>query len=324
MEKLYDKLFSEGLISEDNFTRLKKRDSGLFSIGLELKSLLYAGVLMLSSGLGIAVYKNIDSIGHMVIITVIALISAGSFCYCFRVASPWSTEKVKSPNIFYDYVLLLAGLTLVSFLGYLQYQYSIFGNYNELVFLITALILFTAAYYFDHVGILSMAITSLTAYAGITVSPLNFFQVLQYALVPLIFTGIVLGIMLIASARFLSARKIKSHFTFTYHNFGVNILFIFSLTGLFNLNVFLFIFFVAAIGFLTLTYAFRVKSFYFLLITILYSYIGLTYLFLRLTSAMELDVARFYLIFFYFIATAIYMTQFLRNYRNKFQNDAGI
>src|ERR1700754_3152108 len=99
---LFKKLHTEGLISDDaleKVTALEQRR--LFSLHWELKTLLYLGVVLLSGGLGILVYKNIDTIGHEVILAVIAMISLGCFFYCRRVALPFSLNKVAAPNPFF-------------------------------------------------------------------------------------------------------------------------------------------------------------------------------------------------------------------------------
>ncbi|WP_449435707.1 hypothetical protein [Pedobacter steynii] len=93
--------FEEDCISEDSFEKVKNMSGNtLFSLHWEIKTLLYLGVMLLSSGLGILIYKNIDTIGHQVILLIIAAISAGCFFYCFKNKKPFSKELVKSPNSF--------------------------------------------------------------------------------------------------------------------------------------------------------------------------------------------------------------------------------
>jgi hypothetical protein len=101
------------------------------------------------------------------------LISAGSFYYCVYKKQPFSFNKAAAPNSFFDYVLLLACLTFIIFIGYIQYQYKIFGDRYGLATFFPMLVLFVSAYYFDHLGILSMAITNLGAWVGLTVTPLK-------------------------------------------------------------------------------------------------------------------------------------------------------
>ncbi|HTB08152.1 MAG TPA: DUF2157 domain-containing protein, partial [Bacteroidia bacterium] len=190
-------LLADNTISEASYKKIDvSRSSALFSLNFELKTLLYAGVLLLSSGLGVLIYKNIDSIGHMAIILFIAAISTGCFVYCIRKSIPYSNNKVESPGIMFDYTLLFGCLTFVSFVGYLQFQYTVFGNYDDLAALIPALVFFAAAYYFDHLGVLSMAITTFAAYIGIAITPLELLKNNDFSGDRLIYSGLVLGLFL--------------------------------------------------------------------------------------------------------------------------------
>src|SRR5436305_6281507 len=95
----FKQLHREGLISNDSLQKVEAVESArLFSLHWELKTVLYLGVMLLSGGLGILVYKNVDTIGHQVILAVIALVSVGCFYYCRRKAAPFSFEKVQIPN----------------------------------------------------------------------------------------------------------------------------------------------------------------------------------------------------------------------------------
>src|SRR5476651_2016641 len=96
--QIFNKLHTEGLISDVSFEKTEqKRLYPLFSVFLEIRALLYIGILALTSGLGILVYKNIDTIGHQAVLLFIALVSVGCFFYCFKYKAPFSKGKVKSP-----------------------------------------------------------------------------------------------------------------------------------------------------------------------------------------------------------------------------------
>src|ERR1700733_7357285 len=170
----FQRLHHEGLISDASLQKLEAVEkTRLFSVHWELKTLLYLGVTLLSGVLGIFVYKTIDSIRHRVILAVIALVSLACFFYCRRLASPFSFGRVPAPNPFFDYVLLLACLTMITFVAYLQYAYNVFGNRYGLATFIPMLILFVSAYSFDHLGVLSLGITNLAAWMGIVITPMR-------------------------------------------------------------------------------------------------------------------------------------------------------
>ena len=105
----FKQLHDEGLLADDSLHKVEAVENArLFSLHWELKTLLYLGVTLLSGGLGVLVYKNIDTFGHQAILAFIALVSAGCFYYCWRKAAPFSINKVQAPNPFFDYILLLA------------------------------------------------------------------------------------------------------------------------------------------------------------------------------------------------------------------------
>lgn len=306
---LFKKLHAEGLIGDDSLQKITLLEQRrLFSLFWELKTLLYLGVTLLSGGLGILIYKNIDSIGHTVILTFIALISAGCYYYCFRKTTSFSIHKVPAPNPFFDYILLLGCLTFVSFIAYLQFQYTFFGTAYGLATFIPMVVLFFSAYYFDHLGILSLAITNLAAWAGIAVTPLRILKENDFSSGRLIYTGLALGVLLVLMGLLSERRNIKNHFEFTYTNFGTHILFVSGLAGLFVFDNIYPLWFLLLLGMAWYFYrqAMKKRSFYFLLIITLYMYIALSYMVIRLLMLMRnADLAPIYLGLLYFILSAI-------------------
>ena len=105
--EILQQLKDEGIIDAAAAREIENAVSAkLFSLHWQLKTLLYLGVSLLSAGLGIYIYQNIDSIGHLTIVVLIGLISAGSFFYSMKNVIAFSREKVKSPGIWHNYILL--------------------------------------------------------------------------------------------------------------------------------------------------------------------------------------------------------------------------
>ena len=313
-DTLFSKLHAEGLLSKDSFQNLQQQNSSpLFSLHWEIKTLLYLGVLLLTGGLGILVYKNIDSIGHQFILLFIASVCIGCFYYCFKKKAPFSTERVSSPNMLFDYLLLLGCISLIIFIGYLQYQYNFFGNRYGLASFVPMLFLFFFAYYFDHSGVLSMGITNLAAWVGITVTPLEILKQNDFESGTIIVTALLLGAFLIAAAIITSKKKIKKHFEFTYNNFGMHILYISCLAAMFYFSNEYFLWFLLLMGMTVYFYlkASADKSFYILLITVLYAYIGITSVMIRLISDIGNDAGPIYIGILYFIASGFGIVLFL-------------
>jgi hypothetical protein len=311
----FKKLHAEGLIPDASLQRVAAvEDNRLFSLHWELKTLLYLGVTLLSGGLGILIYKNIDTIGHQAILIFIALVCGGCFYYCIRKSLPFSRLKVQPPNSFFDYILLLGCLTLLSFIAYLQYQYNFFGNAYGLATFLPMVILLVSAYYFDHLGVLSLAITNLAAWMGIVVTPMRILKENDFDDTRLIYTGMLLGAILVAAGLAGEKRNFKKHFEFTYDNFGTHILFISGLAGLFRFDKLWLLWFIVLLGMAWSFYqrAIRRKSFYFLLIIVLYTYIALSHVVLRALSHLSsFDMGPVYLGFLYFILSAIGVVRIL-------------
>ena len=308
-QHLFKKLHAEGLIADDSLQKITALEEGrLFSLHWELKTILYLGVTLLSGGLGVLVYKNIDTIGHQVILAFIALVCAGCFYYCIRKKAPFSVLTVPAPNSFFDYILLLGCLTFITFIGYLQFEYAFFGTAYGLATFIPMVVLFFSAYFFDHLGILSLAITNLAAWAGFAVTPLRILQENDFANERLIYTGLALGVLLVLAGLTSERRNFKKHFEFTYTNFGTHILFISGLAGLFVFDRIYPVWFLGLLGMAWYFYrqAMKKRSFYFLLILTLYLYIAGSYMVIRLLMLMRAsDLAPIYLGLLYFILSAI-------------------
>lgn len=217
-----------------------------------------------------------------------------------------------APDLLYDYLLLLGCLTMLTFIAYLQYQYTVFGNQYGLATFIPMVILFAAAYYFDHIGVLSLAITSFAAWFGISITPVHIWQSDNFDNSRIIFTGIGLGLLLLVYAYFTKQRKLKPHFEFTYNNFGTHVLLFSLLAAMLHFEPFYFIWFIVFIAIAIFIYvkAMREQSFYFLLVIVLYSYVAISYIVIRFLQAGASDMS-LSLGMLYFIGSAIGMVYFL-------------
>jgi hypothetical protein len=305
MDNLYDNLHAEGLISDTSFEKIRKKVD-LFSVHWEIKTLLYLGVLLLTSGLGLLIYKNIDTIGHQAVLALIALSCIGSFTYCFRTCLPFNAKKVKSPNTAFDYILLLGSVSFITFVGYLQFAYTVFGTNYGLATLIPMLVLFFVAYYFDHLGILNMAIANLAVWMGVSVTPRRLLLNSDFDSETIIYTYLLLGIILLAGAYITQYTNFKKHFKFSYQHYGVHLTFIALLAGYFHYyestTSALWMIILFAVSFFVYRDALKSKSFYFLLLVILYSYLAISSLAIRLFILT--DGGAFSLISLYFIGSA--------------------
>jgi hypothetical protein len=320
--EIYKKLYSEGYLGDSSYHKVNQKHlTQLFSVHWELKTLLYLGVMLLSAGLGVLIYKNIDTIGHQAVLAFIAIISIGCFIYCFKKKLPFSLGKVKAPNTGFDYILLLGSISMVTFVGYLQFQYNVFGNNYGMATFIPMLALFFIAYYFDHLGILSMAIANLALWMGVSVTPKKLLAYGTFDNKEIIFTYVLLGAMLLLAAYLTQRFDIKKHFKFSYYHYGVHVVFISLLAGYFEYySSSYYLLWMAALFALAIYIyldAYKDKSFYFILLAILYSYFAFGCLMCRLMFFTADSTGGAELLFLGFILSAIGLIFLIININKK-------
>lgn len=274
-------LFEKGLLTEKQFNHIEPIISGkIVSVFYELRTLLYLGVMLLTTGMGILIYENIGEMGHLIAIIMLAVFTIVSFWYVFRNALDYSNDKVDTPTPYFQYVLLLGALLFISVQGYLQFQYGTFDDGLGLSTLITAAFFFYLAYRFDHLGVLSLAITALASFWSISVSPQKWYSDDFFSDSGLHNVALVFGSVLASIALLLDKRSIKKHFTFTYLNFGTMIFFGGAVTGMFEYEQWFFLYLLLIYAGCVFAYyiARLKKSFLFLIYAFVSAYIGTTYL----------------------------------------------
>jgi len=313
-----NELNKQGILPSEQQTKLADIERERpFSIHWELRSMLYIGILVLSSGLGLLVYDNFDKIGHGALLAAIAVACVGSFFFAWRFRPEWTPVVTKSRSTFGDYALILACLLFLTLEGYAQYAYNVFGNRYGLVTLLPALLFLPLAYRFDHRGVLGMALTALISWVGVTVRPLDLYFKTNFFDQVTVFWSIGLSLLLIGVALVLEQRRIKPHFTYTYLTMAGNLLMVALLGGLFNFEDLRpwFVLGLAVACFVFDRYARLVRraqsdsggAFLFLLMSVVYGYIGVTYLFFDYT---HWDDTIYY---WYFILTGIAVVYYLMN-----------
>jgi hypothetical protein len=150
------------------FDRVARR--GLVSVRFEIRTLLYVGVLLLTSGVGVLVARHQEEIGPLAIAAGIALAAAGSLIWVARRAAPFSWGEVPSPGVAFDYVLLLGLLLVAADLAYVEVQFTVLGPRWAYHLLIVGVLYLLAAYRWDSRTALGLALTTLAAWRGLSVS----------------------------------------------------------------------------------------------------------------------------------------------------------
>jgi hypothetical protein len=189
----------------------------IFSVFEELRFILYAAVASITAGIGMIVKDNLDRIGPMTLIAVLALVSAA--CYAAALRARW---QGKERSVGGDYVLLLGALIISADLGYAESQFHWFGTAWQWYLLILAVLHGATAYAFGSRLVLSAAIAALAAWFGIEGRAATLFSVDGSA--------VSLGIQAIICACTLLVWRAANRrlggpapFEFVFENFAANI-----------------------------------------------------------------------------------------------------
>ncbi len=199
------------------------------SVSLELNVLLYAGVLAFVAGLGWTVSTWSQQLGDVLVVAVLSAILLGCFWYCFSRAAAWSSTETPSPTALFDYVLYLAGLVWCLELAYVENRFQVLSGKWDSYLLASAVLFFFLAYRFDNRLVLSLALSSLAGWFGMTVSRWPSHQDETYRQCALLYC-----LVIVVCAVLVQRRGLKPHFFGTYLNVAANVMFWAVLSGVFE------------------------------------------------------------------------------------------
>ena len=134
----------------------------IFSVFQELRFILYAAVAAITAGLGLVLKENLDRIGPMALMAVLALAAAACYATALRTRMLGRTRTIGG-----DYLLLLGALIVSADLGYAESQFHWLGSEWQWYLIILAVFHGTCAYALDSRLVLSIALASLAAWFGI-------------------------------------------------------------------------------------------------------------------------------------------------------------
>src|SRR5713226_4338835 len=267
-----------GITSSEQHTLLAGLSRGEpFSLSLELNILLYAGVLAFVAGLGWTVSTWSQQLGDVLVLTVLSTMLAACFWYCFSRAPAWSPKETPSPSLLLDYVLYLGSLIWSVELAYLEKRFHILAGQSDLYLLATAGIFFFLAYRFDNRFVLSLALSSLAGWFGLTISHWPSHQDAEYRQYAILYSLVVGG-----AGAALQRRGLKPHFFGTYLNIAANVLFWALLSGVFQREVYLpwLLCLLAACG-ASLAWGLARRQFSFVAYAAVYGYVGVSAILIR-------------------------------------------
>jgi hypothetical protein len=302
----------QGAISPEqhaHLASLSRREP--FSLFLELNILLYAGVLAFVAGLGWTVTTWSQQLGSVLVLIILSTLLAACFWYCFSRAPAFSPAETPAPSPVFDYVLYLGSLVWCVELAYLENRFHVLSGQWDVYLLATASFFFFLAYRFDNRFVLSLALSSLAGWCGLTISHWPSHQdaaYRQYALLYCVLVG--------AGGVILQRCGLKAHFFGTYLNVVANVLFWALLSGVFEQHGYgLWVLALLIVCGGSLAWGLTRRQFAFVAYAAVYGYVGVSSMLVR-----DLTDATFVL--GYFVITAIAMLVVLVQIARRFGRPA--
>ena len=318
-------LLDKNLITENQFQEIVQyRSLNIFSLNVELKLLLSIAVLMFTSGIGILIYDNIDSIGHIALLSILFAITCGCFYYCFKNSKGFQRTETTFESPFLEYLVLIANILTCIFIGYLQFQYEAFGTHYGLATLVPTIVSFFCAYYFDNKSVLTIAVTGLAAYIGLSVTPQDIFNDSNhfYANQSLSYSAIGLGVLLIAWTIYSFKISLKTHFALVYLTFALHIISVTSISNMVGDEMIWFLFASILAGssvyFYKISHQLKAISLY--VFMIIYAYIGINIFIFRIFEKIDFsDIWMLFIILLpaYFIVSIVMFIKLIKNFNKE-------
>jgi hypothetical protein len=170
VEDAIARLEGEGVLPAELARPLMREARGeLVSVRAELRVALYAGVALITAGAGLLVRQNLDRIGPLAI--AIGLGAAALACLAWTAARAprFSWGAAPSPDLAFDYLLLLGALLAATDVAYVEVKFSPLGASWPLHLLLVGAFYALLAFRFDSRVLFSLALTTFAAWRGVSV-----------------------------------------------------------------------------------------------------------------------------------------------------------
>jgi hypothetical protein len=301
-----------GVISPEQQTLLAGLSRGEpSSIFLELNILLYAGILAFVGGLGWTISTWSQQLGDVVVLTILSGIVAACFWYCFSHAAAWSPGETPPLGLLFDYILYLGSLVWSVELTYIETRFHLLSGQWDLYLLVTAFLFFFLAYRFDNRFVLSLALSALAGWFGLTISHWPSHQDATYRQYAILYSLLAGG-----GGAGLQRLGLKPHFFATYLNLAANVLFWALLSGVFLREGYIgwLLCLLTACG-ASLGWGLKRRQFSFVAYAAVYGYVGVSAVVVR-------DMSDSTAILGYFVFTGVAMLVMLLSIARRFGREA--
>lgn len=196
----------------------------LVPVRTELKALLYVGVLVAVTGVGLFIKEHHDRLGPVLIASVLGIGALACLAYAFRRSPAFSWGETVSTHLAADYVLVLGALLVASDLAYVERQFRFLGERWPYHFLVVAVIYFLLAYRFDSRAVLSLALSAFAAWRGVSAG-IAFEAGRDAAIADVRWNAIGCGVLFLAAGVLSLRTRRKPHFEIVYVTAGLLLVF---------------------------------------------------------------------------------------------------
>ncbi len=159
-------LHGEGVLDDETASRSVALDRGeVFSLHQELRAAMYAGVALVTGGVGTILARHIDRIGPLAIVLAVALAALVCVVPALRVRRAYQPLPTVA-----EYLLLLAVLLASADLGYAEHQFRLLGPLWSWHLLLLAIFHAWVAYAFRSALVLGASLAALAGWFGVGAS----------------------------------------------------------------------------------------------------------------------------------------------------------
>ena len=208
-----ERLAAEGVLTPEQAVVPRSAARGdLLSIRFELRTLLWLGVSLVVAGVGLLVKENLDRIGPLTIAVALAAAAAACLAWVVRTTPPFSWGEQPSPNLAFDYVLLLGAALVGADLAFIEVKFTPVGPNWPWHLFWTSLIFAALAARFDSRVVWSLALSTFAAWRGVSMGTFASAPLGNWQPALLRVNAIACGALFVAGGLLLLRFKRKAHF----------------------------------------------------------------------------------------------------------------
>jgi hypothetical protein len=169
-----DRLRKEKMVTEATADYLARIASGrLISAHSELRFALYAGVLLLTTGIGLLLKDNLARLGPLAIAAGISAVVLACGYWVMRHLPRFGWGETPSGHLAFDYIVLLGVLLGAADLAYIEWQFTTLGAHWPVHLLLVSLAMAGIAVRCDSRLVFSLSLSTFAAWRGVSTSLLG-------------------------------------------------------------------------------------------------------------------------------------------------------